>query len=232
MKIFSPSLKRNFTISPKKIIGIIFVFCFCVDFFIAFEFAPFEFDWYYYTPSGQLNVYKVYLAYSSDIATSYVGSIFAIVVFAIKDGATLAISMTLNIISFIQMKKHLSKKHLLVSTFTHVGPTSSNNQITRNERERIYERNMLLMVTSVCLFSCLAKTTTLLCNIYWLFAYDLIAVILGLAADILIASNSTMPFLIYLSFNQKFRKVLLGLISKRGRVSESTATTQKTQKTQ
>jgi hypothetical protein len=158
-----------------------------------------------------------------------VGSIFAIVVFAIKDGATLAISMTLNIISFVQMKKHLSKKQLLVTSFTHVGPTSSNNhQITRNERERIYERNMLLMVTSVCLFSCLVKTTTLICNIYWLFAYDLIAVILGLAADIFIALNATVPFLIYLSFNQKFRKVLLGLIRRHGKVSESAGVAPKT----
>jgi len=228
MTIFSPTLKRIFTISSWKIVGIVFVFCFCIDFFIAFQYAPFEFDWYYYTPNGQLNIYKVYLAYSSDIATSNVGSIVAIVVFAIKDGLTLVLSMALNIVSFIQMRKHLSKKQMLVTTFTHAGQTTSNNQPVRSERERIYERNITLMVTFVCLFSCLTKTTTLLCNIYWLFAYDLIAVLLGLAADIFIALNATVPFLIYLSFNQKYRKVVMGVISRHGKVSESTGVAPKT----
>jgi hypothetical protein len=230
---FSSFLKRNFTTSPRKVVGIVFVFCFCIDFFIAFQYAPFEFDWYYYSPNGQLNIYKVYLAYSSEIATTYVGSIFAIVVFAIKDGLTLAISLALNVISFIQMRKHLSKKQLLVSSYNNERPLPivSTTQIARNEKKRIYERNMLLMVTSVCLFSCLTKTTTLICNIYWLFTYDLIAVILGLAGDIFIALNSTVPFLIYLSFNHKFRKAVfnkLGLIRRHVKVSQSTGFTRNT----
>ena len=205
MKNFSSYVKKVFTISAKKITAIVFCICVCVDLFLVFEYAPFENDYYFYSPNGKLNTYKVYVSLSSTIASSHVGSILAIVVFVIKDGVTLLVSITLNLISFIQMRKHSAKKKLLGALHLQ---TTTTSQMPQNERQRIYERNMFWMIITVCFNSCLVKTTTFACNIYWLFQYNLFAYIIGVVADIFIALNSTLPFLIYLRFNRKFRNIL------------------------
>lgn len=196
--------------------------CLCVDFFIAFEYAPFGYDFYFYSENGKLSYLKVYVSLSSPIASSEIGSVVAIVIFVIKDGVTLFLAVTINLTSYIQMRKYYSKRHFLIPTIQipaavgiqHLPGIATNNQ--RNERQRVYEKNIMWMVIIVCLNSCIVKTTTFFCNIYWLFEYDLIANILGIAADTFIAMNSMLPFLIYLRFNRKFREILLKKLFKKG----------------
>ena len=71
---------------------------------------------------------------------------------------------------------------------------------------------MSQMTITLVVISTLVRITTLTCGIYWLFAYDLIAAILGVSADTAIALNATVPFFVYLRFNRKYRKIFLNLI--------------------
>ena len=95
LKNFSLFLKRVFTISPKKITLIIFVISLIIDFPPIFQYAGYEFVYYYYTSDGKVSVYKVYILISSALASSYIGTIIEVTVFAIRDGVTLIFSISL-----------------------------------------------------------------------------------------------------------------------------------------
>jgi hypothetical protein len=80
------------------------------------------------------------------------------------------------------------------------------------EREKTFQKNTSQMTITLVVISSLVRVTTLTCSIYWLFAFDTIAAILGVSADTAIALNATVPFFVYLRFNRKYRKIFLGLI--------------------
>ena len=82
----------------------------------------------------------------------------------------------------------------------------------KTEREKTYQNNMSQMTITFVFISTIVRITTLTCGIYWLFSYDLIAVVLGVSADTAIALNATVPFFVYLRFNRKYRKIFLNLI--------------------
>jgi hypothetical protein len=65
----------------------------------------------------------------------------------------------------------------------------------KKEREKTFQKNMSQMTITLVVISSLVRVTTSTCGIYWLFAYDLIAAILGVSADTAIALNATVPFL-------------------------------------
>ena len=138
-----------------------------------------------------------------------------VTIFAIRDGVTLAFSIILNIICFIQMKKQMARKEVLsndTSTSRAIVTISAHVIDSKKEREKIFQKNMSQMTITLVVISTLVRITTLTCGIYWLFAYDLIAAILGVSADTAIALNATVPFFVYLRFNRKYRKIFLNLI--------------------
>ena len=147
----------------------------------------------------------------TDLASSHIGSSVMVTIFAIRDGVTLAFSIILNIICFIQMKKQMARKEVLTNeTSNRAG--SAQVIDPKKEREKTFQKNMSQMTITLVVISTLVRITTLTCGIYWLFAYDLIAAILGVSADTAIALNATVPFFVYLRFNRKYRKIFLGLI--------------------
>jgi len=112
------------------------------------------------------------------------------------------------------MKQQMAKKEVLTNeTSNRVGSTSSSQVIDpKKEREKAFQKNMSQMTITLVVISTLVRITTTTCGIYWLFAYDLIAAILGVSADTAIALNAMVPFFVYLRFNRKYRKIFLGLI--------------------
>jgi hypothetical protein len=72
------------------------------------------------------NGYKIYLSLASEFASSYIGSSIQITSFALRDGVTLIVSIVLNIICFIQMKRQMVRKEVLTNeTSNRVGVTVS-----------------------------------------------------------------------------------------------------------
>ena len=214
LKNFIPFVKRVFNVSPKKTTLILLCVCLVIDFPPIFQYSAYDFDYNYYDNNGDFQTYKVYILIASEIASSYIGSSIQITSFAIRDGVTLAVSIVLNIICFIQMKRQMAKKEVLTSeTSNRVGVTSSSQVIDpKKEREKTFQKNMAQMTITLVVISSLVRVTTLTCGIYWLFAYDTIAAILGVSADTAIALNATVPFFVYLRFNRKYRKIFLGLM--------------------
>ncbi len=105
----------------------------------------------------------------------------------------------------------MAKKEVLTNeTSNRVG--SSQVIDPKKEREKAFQKNMAQMTITLVVISSLVRVTTLACGIYWLFAYDTIAAILGLSADTAIALNAMVPFFVYMRFNRKYRKIFLGLI--------------------
>jgi hypothetical protein len=185
-----------------------------IDFAPIFQYSAYDFDYNYYDNKGDIQTYKVYILIASEIASSHIGSSIQITSFVIRDGATLAISIVLNTICFIKMKRQMAKKEVLTNkTSNRVGVTSSSQVIDpKKEREKAFQKNMAQMTIILVVISSLVRVTTLACGIYWLFAYDTIAAILGLSADTAIALNAMVPFFVYMRFNRKNRKIFLGLI--------------------
>ena len=130
LKTFSPFIKRAFTISPKKITFILLCVCLFIDFFPIFQYSAYEYDYYYYTSDGQVSMYKVYFSLASAIAGTYFGSIIEIAVFVIRDGVTLAFSISLNIICFIQMKNHIVKKQSLSVSYKNAANKETSRAVT------------------------------------------------------------------------------------------------------
>jgi hypothetical protein len=217
LKNFSLFLKRVFTISPKKITLIIFFISLIIDFPPIFQYAGYEFDYYYYTTDGKVSVYKVYILIASALASSYIGSIIEVIVFTIRDGVTLIFSISLNIACYIQMKRQMAKKQTLTTAYLDTVMASSRVNDMKTERERKYQKNMSQLTITLVMISTIVRITTLTCGIYWLFSYDFIAVVLGVSADTAIALNATVPFFVYLRFNRKYRKIFLNLISGRNK---------------
>jgi hypothetical protein len=215
LKNFIPFVKRVFNISPKKITIIILCICLLIDFPPIFQYSAYDFDYFYYNDDGVIQTYKVYILIASEIASSYIGSSIMVTIFAIRDGVTLAFSIILNTICFIQMKRQIARKEVLSNeTSNRTGVTIISSHVTdlKKEREKTYQKNMSQMTITLVLISTIVRITTLTCGIYWLFAYDLIAAILGVSADTAIALNATVPFFVYLRFNRKYRRIFLNLI--------------------
>ena len=218
MKNFSSFIKKFLTISSKKLTLILVGVCLFIDVFACFEFSPYGFVWQYYTKNGQLKTYTDYYVAASPIASTKMGSIVEIIIFCVRDGVSLIFSITLNIISFIQMKRHASKKVSMIIT-----PVAASTSPRPNiDRQRKYQKNMSQMIISLCLITVLVKITNLSSGISWLFTSDLIAVVFGVSADTFIALNSAVPFFIYFRFNRKFRANLFRLVLGRGKKTSLT----------
>ena len=203
LKNFIPFVKRVFNISPKKITIILLSICLVIDFPPIFQYSAYDFDYYYYDNNGDIQTYKVYILIASEIASSHIGSSVMVTIFAIRDGVTLAFSIILNIICFIQMKKQMARKEVLsndTSTSRAIVTISAHVIDSKKEREKTFQKNMSQMTITLVVISTLVRITTLTCGIYWLFAYDLIAAILGVSADTAIALNATVPFFVFLRF--------------------------------
>ncbi len=113
------------------------------------------------------------------------------------------------------MKNHSAKKHVLTndkSTSRAIVTDASRAIDSKKEREKTFQKNMSQMTITIVVISTLVRITTLTCGIYWLFAYDLISVILGMCSDTTVALNATVPFIVYLRFNKKYRRIFLGLV--------------------
>ena len=215
LKNFSAILKKALKISPKKITFALLCICVLIDFPPAFQYSGHEFDYNYYGSDGQIQLYKIYLVITSEIASSHIGSSIGVAIFVIRDGVTLVFSIVLNIICFYFMKNHSAKKHVLTndaSTGRAMVTFASRAIDSKKEREKTFQKNMSQMTITLVVISIMVRITTLTCGIYWLFAYDLISVIIGMCSDTTVALNATVPFFVYLRFNKKYRRIFLDLI--------------------
>ncbi len=224
LKNFNSFLNRIFTLSPKRTTLILLFVCVLIDFVPIFQYSAFEYDFVYITNQGRLEKYSAYFIKASDIASSQLGTIITVVIFIIRDGISLAFSISLNIICFVHMKRHVSKKLTLTNINFNIGNTPNvinlpqtsyqANELAQ-ERIRIYQKNIFQMTITLLTISTIVRITTLTCGIYWLFRNDFFAIIIGMMADISIASNAMLPFFVHLKFNNKYRKILFSIVKRR-----------------
>ena len=201
--------------SPKKITFALLCICVLIDFPPIFQYSAYDSDYYFDVNDGDiLQTYKVYFLLASEISSSHIGSSIQIAIFVIRDGITLVFSIILNIICFFYMKNHSAKKQKLTNDSSPRAIVIISSQIIdlKKEREKTFQKNVSQMTITLVIISSLVRVTTLTCGIYWLFAYDLIAAILGVSADTAIALNATVPFFVYLRFNRKYRRIFLDLV--------------------
>ena len=230
--MFSSFLKTNFTFSPTKLVSLLLCLSLVINIPFGFEFSAYEFDWYSDTSNGQLKTYPVYILKASEIVNTRIGQIVEFGEYVIRDGITLAFLITLNLICFIQMRKHSIKKQSLFLQSSRppsnvIASSSTSNQIMdlKKKKEQIKQRSITYMTITLVLISTLVRLTPLSSGIYWMFAYDNVAVVLGVLADCAAALNSIYPFFVYCKFNKKYRKIFLKLLSCR-KISASVNTVQ------
>ena len=228
MKIFRPFVKRYFTISPRLYCLIFAVVCFVINGLYMFVFVPSAGDTYYYIDKkGVYRQNKFYYVSSSNFAVSKTGHILLIGCLVLVDIVTMIVSVTLNIVLFIQMKLYFRDKEIKFKMKRH--KTLVNTQMTVNalagqalaftdshevRNVNTSNKNHTLMVLSLCFISISMRSIGMICSVYYLFSSDYIATLLGCIADISLVVNAGLAFPVFYSFNNLFREEFWAILGK------------------
>jgi len=177
-------------------------------------------EFYLYDSKGiERGVNSLWFLGPSDFAKSTFGSIFLILFLFVSNILTLIIILTLSIVSIVEMKKYLKNRNVLFGWQNSIQPVStqlpSNStslEITRSEREKAKERKHIYCVVFMCIISMLERVTVVVCNVYYLFSVDYIAVLLGAILDLVIVVGPGLSFFIFFHFNREFKIEILKMI--------------------
>ena len=204
MKIFSMVVKTKFTLSPKKVSFLAFLPCVVIDGFFAFVFVPFSGgDFYYFASDGRTKRNTFYIVGTTEFANSYEGRVLLIADYAVRDLFTMITSVTLNVVSIIQMRVYFQKKAAQLQLISN----GVFNKSTKKELKlRRTEKNHLLMVITLCSIEIVSRIFLMACFIYFLFRLDYIAALLGALLDIVLIFVPMVSFFVFYHFNKKFRK--------------------------
>ena len=204
MKIFSTIVKTKFTVSPKKVCFLAFLLCVVIDGFFAFVFEPISGgDFYYFASDGQIKQNTFYFAGTTEFANSNVGRVLLIVDYVVRDLFTMITSVTLNVVSIIQMRIYFKKKAAQLQLISN---GVLNISVKKELKLRKTEKNHLLMVITLCSIEIVSRTILMTCFIYFLFRIDYIAALFGTLVDIVLIFVPMVSFFVFYHFNKKFRK--------------------------
>ena len=215
MRIFSPFVERHFSFSPKTVSLSIFVVCLLINFPVAISFEIASFGNYLSTSDNRLGTFYRFI--TSDFFRLPFGQfLLALTQFFLNQFLTLAVGLTLNIISVYQYKSYLRKK---LQTFRRITTNQVSNldtyivpirqELTEKKRkERKAEQNMFYMALTLCTIALITRFLLMILYVYYFFFYTFE---FSLIVETLFYSIQTLvpTFIIFVfySFNKKFRQV-------------------------
>ena len=204
MKIFSKNVKAKFTLLPKKVCLLVFLLCVVIDGFFAFVFVPISIgEFYYFASDGKIKRNTFYFIGITDFTRSKVGHVLLIADYVVRDLFTMITSVTLNVVSIIQMRVYFQKKAAQLQLISN----GVINKIIKKELKlRRTEKNHILMVITLCSIEIVSRIFLMTCFIYFLFSLDYIAAFLGTLLDIVLIFVPMVSFFVFYHFNKKFRK--------------------------
>ena len=222
IKIFSPFIKKHFTLSPRRYCLLSFFVCILIDIFFAFYFVPSEGFTYYFTDkNGFLKANSYYFISLTDFALSQAGKVLYIFTFILRDCITMCVSVFLNLVSMIQLNNY----YRLKKTKSRRNQSLTASTSTSTTRITVSETNNMIIVITLCLINIITRSFTMLTNIYFLFTSDYVGWTCGAIADLFVVSGPAVSFLVFYRFNKIFRnevgKVLWHMSKSNGSQSSS-----------
>ena len=231
LKNFSVFVKQHYTYSPRKMCLILLVTCVVINGFLAFAYKPMNAGVYFYSDQTLgLRKNELYIIVPTDLAKSTIGFLVILVIYIIRDIFTLIIGLVLDMILLLKVKRHLKHRS---SRFnfkpsatanlplrSNTSPRSPNDVIMENvsnsklqtRLSKQSERNMSLMVFSLCLISGVSRVTMVVCNVFFLVRSDFLALIMATISDLVIIIGAFFSFFVFYNFNKVFRKVCKAVI--------------------
>jgi hypothetical protein len=225
MRIFSPFVEKHFKFSPKAVSLSIFIVCLLINLPFAFSVKVVSFG-NYLTTNGVNDTFYRYV--TSDFFETPFGQILlTFTQFFLNQFLTLAVGLTLNIISVYQYKSYLRKKF---QTFrrTKIAPNNPPNNVASNQvsnsgisivpirqemtvkerKERKAERNMFYMALTLCSIALITRFLLMILYVYYSFFYTFE---FSLIVETLLYSIQTLvptfKIFVFYSFNRIFRQV-------------------------
>ena len=222
MKNFSPLIKKYFTRSPLIIALALFVVCFAVDFFFSFVYVPSPgFNFYFFDSGGVKRQGTLYIMIVSKLATSPYGFMGVVSVYIVRDLFTLIVSVTLNIVSLIQLRRYIRKKEAILKSplsSNHIATASSSGKLTKiiksSQKSQMTENSLLFMVVILCSISIVTRLTLIACNMYYLFYVNSISYILSAVINLVLVMGPASSFFVFYSFNKVFRSEFFKMLKK------------------
>jgi len=221
IKIMNPFVKKHFTISPQKMILITLFPCLLFNAVYALVYVPYNGgDFYYFDSSGIQRVNSFWFVSESDLAGSPIGVYVSIGFYFVRDVLTLITTLTLNVVSMFEMSKYFKKRNVLLRRQNLVHPLSTISPIdstsivnTHIVRERALTRNHVELVVTMCFISIAERVTTILCDVFYLFAADYVAILFGSIVDLVLVVGPSISFFVFFHFNRDFRGEFFSIIS-------------------
>ena len=221
IKIMNPFVKKHFTIAPKKMILITFLASLLFNSIYALVYVPFNGgNFNYYSKIGSLRENSFWFVSTSSLASSPIGMIVLIVFYFIRDIITLIVTIVLNIVSMFEMKDYFKarssifKNSLDVQSMTiQVANNATYTVVSQRQRQKVAEKNHIKLVLSMCFVSIITRSTSIACDLYYLFSSDYIATLLGAILDLVLVLGPAISFFIFYHFNRDFKKCFIRMAS-------------------
>jgi hypothetical protein len=222
IKKMNPYLKKNFKITPQKMVPIIFFPCLLFNSIFSLAIFPdVGGEFVYYDSNGVERVNTYWFVNSSPLVQSSIGSICMIVFYFVRDVLTLATTIILNIVTLIELNKYFKKRNAifrrsnLVNTISTHSPIDSttNVALNHNAREKAMAKSQIKLVLIMCLISVVTRVISVLSSIYYLFSTDYIAVLLSAITDLVFVVGPSISFFIFYVFIKDFKKEFFNMLS-------------------
>ncbi len=230
LKILNSFVKKHFTLTPRQMSIISFLGCLLIDAFYALNYTPVSGgDYFYVDNNGNLTQNTFYYLDTSPIALSHVGSIVLIIIYVIKNVFTTITSITLSIVSHIEMRRFFLDRQMRFNFVAvrnkNVPAIDSMPSLKRNSIENIQvvspsgyknertNKNHLLMIIVLCFITTTERVLSITCDVYFLFRSDQIAFILAALVDLAYVIGPASSFLVFYKLNTSFRNVYSSQVS-------------------
>jgi len=222
LKILDSYVRTHFRLEPWQFSFIFLLFCFVIDAFYAFNYAPVNGgDFFYTNKYGDVKQNTFYYLETSSIALTPVGSSFLIAIYVIKNVFTIIVIITLGIVAHLKMKSFLENRLLMFRFVTHpieniqVVESAKKNSIQHalesqvvspsiNNQEKA-NKNHLFLILTLCCITISERILSITCDIYFLFSADQVAFILASLVDLVYVLGPALSFFVFYNFNFNFR---------------------------
>ena len=218
IKIFNPTVKKYFNLKPKMACLLFLVPCTLVGSVFSLVYWPkYGGDYFYVDSNGSYLINSFYYIDLSFLAQSHVGRVVFVIILVIRDYFTMITSVTLNIVTVVQMKAYFQQKRKFFEQQSQIGSiessASSKNKLKKpKDSNRIIEKNHLFMVIVLCLITFVSRTITMTCDIYYLFSTDDAALILAELTELSIVICPSLSIFVFYNFNKDFKVELSKII--------------------
>jgi hypothetical protein len=220
MKIMNSFVKKHFTITPSKVILITLFPCLLLNSIYAFVYVPYNGgEYYYYTStSGIQNVNSFWYVSTSPLADSFIGQIFLIVFYFLRDILTMTLTIVLSTVSLVEMKSYFKKRDQILHYPTIAIQIVSSNQsmntvVNQSEKRKKSEKSAIKLVLTKCFISTIMRSVMLIGDIYYLFSSNYLVILLGSIKGLVLVVGPSMSYFVFYHFNRDFRKKFLNMTS-------------------